>query len=56
MLWKELVLNSVPVNYIKNPVENNFFPQTYFTASKILSTEHCVIVLCLTMKEENASN
>lgn len=44
------------VNYIKNPVEKNFFPQTYCTESKMLSTEYCVIVLCLTMKEENAAN
>ena len=56
MFWKELVLNSVSVNYIKNLVENHFFSQTYFTESKMLSTEYCVIVLCLNMKEEKAAS
>lgn len=56
MFWKELVLNSVSMNYIKNPVENYFLSQTYLTESKILSTEHSVIILCLTMKEENAAS
>ena len=38
MLWKELVLNSVPVNYIKNPVDNILDAVKYVWGKKLFST------------------